>query len=232
MSFSSIFILFSGDSAGGNLAAAVALNLKQTNYTHRPKVQVLVYPALQGFDMTLPSFIDNDNIVYGSRQSMAEVLLYYMGEDIRLASQLVSNNHTTDDLRQHYSTFLNRSLLPAKFQSKKDSLVEVPTDLESFGNPDVVNRLRRFTLDPLFAPLMAESLEGLPSAYIITAQFDVLRDEGVLYAERLRRSGVEVTWAHYDDAFHGFWAFFNPPIQLDAAVKCMNDLIIFLKQNL
>jgi acetyl esterase len=58
--------------------------------------------------------------------------------------------------------------------------------------------------DPDLGPLQAKSLEGLAPAWIVTAGFDVLCDEGTEYAERLREAGVEVTHVHEPALPHGF----------------------------
>lgn len=49
------------------------------------------------------------------------------------------------------------------------------------------------TADPRVSPLLTDDLSGVAPAHVAVAGFDVLRDEGLLYAERLRESGVPVS---------------------------------------
>lgn len=58
--------------------------------------------------------------------------------------------------------------------------------------------------DPLVSPIKREELTGLPPALVVTAELDPLRDEGELYAERLRAAGVPVRQTRYARANHGF----------------------------
>jgi len=59
-------------------------------------------------------------------------------------------------------------------------------------------------LDWRASPYLAKSLAGLPPAYLLTAGFDVLRDEGRAYAERLAKEGVATEYKDYPDMVHAF----------------------------
>ena len=60
--------------------------------------------------------------------------------------------------------------------------------------------------DLRLSPLLAKSFEGLPPAFVLTAGYDPLRDEGRAYADRLIDAGIKTTYVNYPGTIHGFFS--------------------------
>jgi acetyl esterase len=70
------------------------------------------------------------------------------------------------------------------------------------------------------SPMRASDLSGLPTALVITAEFDPLRDEGEEYAQRLTQAGIPTTCTRYDGMVHGF---FGMPDLLDKGAQAIAE---------
>lgn len=62
---------------------------------------------------------------------------------------------------------------------------------------------------PLVSPIREENLENLPAALVITAEYDPMRDEGELFAEKLKNAGVRTETIRYEGVTHGFLGKFT-----------------------
>ncbi len=79
---------------------------------------------------------------------------------------------------------------------------------------------------PHASPIKANDLSRLPPAYVISAEYDPLRDEAEYYADALTRAGVETKMRRWDGMNHGF--FFFPGI-VDKAGAALDDSCEWLK---
>ncbi len=79
---------------------------------------------------------------------------------------------------------------------------------------------------PYASPLRAQ-LSGLPPAFVITAEYDPLRDEGAAYANKLQEAGVETLYKCYPGVTHMF--FTNAHI-LDTGREAVRDAAQFLNR--
>ncbi len=71
------------------------------------------------------------------------------------------------------------------------------------------SRSDRDILEPYFSPLLTPDLSNLPPALIIAAEYDVLHDENLIYAQRLQTANNQVKFIDYPGMVHGFLSF--PP---------------------
>lgn len=137
----------------------------------------------------------------------------------------------------------NSRVIPARFQL----LVYPATDLRG-GFPSYIENADGYFLtgasmryfidhylsgsegsldDPLVSPLLASDdvLAGAPPAFVITAGYDPLRDEGEAYATRLMRAGVRAALSCFPGMIHGF---FSLGAFLDEGQRAINDAARFL----
>lgn len=194
-----------GDSAGGNLGAVLAQRMLRKNLPNA-KCQVLIYPVIHGFDLQSPSYQLYYKQYRGTAllnpRMMARWYLLYLGipatkENIK---KLMRNQHLKREQREslEYRRLVGHEGLPAAFLNEH---YEKPKNL--LPDDEMCKFFERHGYDPDFAPILGKDLNGLCPAMIVTAGYDILRDEGVLYAKYLQSYGISVLWNHYKAAYHG-----------------------------
>lgn len=217
-----------GASAGGNLAAAVSLKLRDEKSPLRPNLQVLIVPCLQAFDFRLPSYVTNVNNAFLPADWMVNFwMLYGFGNDSNqtIVNLALNNDHTSINAkRSSDAQLVSLNHLPNAYIPQS----HVPDDA-NHGNSEVWAKIKGTVLNPYFAPLMASELQDLPEAYVLTADYDVLRDDGLMYARGLSDAGVDVTVRNYKHTFHAVIDYFG---SIETSRIALNDLVTFLTQNL
>jgi acetyl esterase len=94
--------------------------------------------------------------------------------------------------------------------------------------PDEAQR-DEVTASPLRAT--TDQLAGLPPALVITAEADVLRDEGEAYGRKLREAGVDVSATRYEGVIHDFMML-NALRETNGAKAAISQAIAYLKDAL
>lgn len=79
------------------------------------------------------------------------------------------------------------------------------------------------------SPLRAASHAGLPPTLVVTAEYDVLRDEGLAYARKLEAAGVPVETRDYAGQIHGFLELGG---LIPGAARAVADIAAFLRARM
>ena len=100
-------------------------------------------------------------------------------------------------------------------------ILETPL-MQWFGMP--IAPTKQTAEDPRATPIHAQSLANLPSALVITAEFDPLRDEGEAYGDALNAAGSPAEIIRCDGLVHDFSALLRYLNALEAAVNSVEQL--------
>ncbi|KAL1778373.1 arylacetamide deacetylase-like 2 [Sigmodon hispidus] len=233
-------IAISGDSSGGTLAAAVTQQL--TNFEisqpqhsvqvhtdsevkHKFKLQALLYPGLQVIDTSLPSHRDNQHGIVLTRDIAIKLVSLFFTKDEALLQAMRKNQHMPLESK-HLFRFVNWStLLPDKY--RKDHVYTEPVlGRSAYSLPAL--------MDHRALPLLADDaqLQHLPQTYILTCQYDVLRDDGIMYVSRLQNVGVPVFHDHVENGIHGALSYMTSPLYLQLGLRIKDMYISWLDKNL
>lgn len=222
-----------GDSAGGNMAASLSLRFKE-----KIAMQFLIVPCLQILNFKTTSFIENTVYFRESINNPLSVvfLLNYLGLSTEHLDDFLENNHTSQALKKSlFAGYVNQSRwMRAEYIRDPKLKKGMKQTKRTFGNEALSNQIESKLTDPFIAPLMANEslLRGLPEAYIVTAGYDFIRDDGVMYAERLKATRNKVVHKHYEDGFHHAWFFPHGPLKISVAERMVKDLVHALSTRL
>ncbi|XP_056363866.1 arylacetamide deacetylase-like 4, partial [Oenanthe melanoleuca] len=215
-----------GDSAGGNLAAAVSQSLAGSSELPRLRAQILIYPGLQALDFNLPSYQQNRGVPLLFRERAVYYSLHYVQGDTSNLEEVLEGAHIPPDMRLKYSKWVSPDNIPEEFKVRGYK----PHKPREF-KPEVFEKVKRIC-EPTLCPLFAEDkiIQQLPESFILTCEYDVLRDDGLLYKKRLEDNGVPVTWYHLEDGFHGIVNLFDyHGLSFPSGKRGLDRIVAFIK---
>lgn len=192
-------LIVCGDSFGGLLAAATCQAVGQRRDLPKPRAQILLYAILQNVKYNLPSYMENSITPILFKKQILRFGLEYLKKNILMIDVVLEGAHVPEDMKVKYNKYLSADNIPEEFR-KREAKVAPPAS--RLGN---LEKLLEMIAGPKLSPLFAddEVIQQLPETFILTCQYDVLRDDGILYKKRLEENGVPVSWCHLVDGFHG-----------------------------
>ncbi|KAJ6651721.1 hypothetical protein lerEdw1_020681 [Lerista edwardsae] len=219
-------VIVAGDSAGGNLAAAVCQALAGRPELPKLRAEILIYPALQGIDFNLPSYQQNRAAPPLYRNHAAFYGLQYLAGEASLLEEVLEGSHVPADQKLQYRKWLSTDNIPTEFKARG---YNPPMTVSC---KDEVYKALQAVTSPGFSPLLAEDavICQLPETCILTCEYDVLRDDGLLYKKRLVDHKIPVTWYHIGNGFHGILGLTGPvcsSLELCLAQQSWNSLELF-----
>ncbi|EFO84878.1 hypothetical protein CRE_03693 [Caenorhabditis remanei] len=220
-------VVIMGDSAGGNLATVVAQRRVARKALPALAGQVLIYPLLQMADMQTVSYRYFHTRLNGyalvDPESVAYYYMFYAGIDMDekayLIPSVVSNGHVAKHLHKEVEEMMSYRTVIETTRNYNNHSISERWQIEK--NYEAQDLMKPFLTNPDFSPLMRKDLSNLPPTMVITCEFDVLRDEGLIYAKRLEASGVPTTSIHYENGFHAMLNFHS---ELHEASKSVEDI--------
>ncbi|XP_033012366.1 arylacetamide deacetylase-like 3 [Lacerta agilis] len=219
-------IIVGGDSAGGNFACVVAQKLVERSDLPKLRAQVLIYPNLQAMDFNLPCHQQNNSMPIFFWEKVVYYGLKYTAKDPSLAGQLLKGSHVPDSMRLKYGKWVSPDNIPERFKAR--GYKQVP--LAPY-EPEVYRQLPEL-LESDISCLFAEDsvIQKLPETLFVSCEYDIIRDDGLLYKKRLEDHGVKVSWFHVENGFHGVLNFFDVSLfTFPAAVEMMDRIVEFVK---
>ena len=85
--------------------------------------------------------------------------------------------------------------------------------------------------NPLFSVLLTKDLSRLPPAVVLTGQYDILKDQGHNYAEKLKQAGVPVQCKCYPGQIHSFVGFAVTENGTDIGLQAIDDVAHYIQST-
>lgn len=220
-------IIISGDSFGGGVAAHICQLLAGRSDLPKVYAQALIYPVLQALDLSLPSYQQNRRSPILWRRIVPFLCCYFMNKPTSFVDDILKNSYVPEATRQKYQKWVSADRIPERFKARGYT----PPQPSPF-NPRLHDEMK-VLLTEMCSPLIAEDavISKLPQTFLLTCEFDVLRDDGLLYVRRLTDNCVPVTWSHVEEGVHGIALLYGHRfLSLPTANRIVHDFADFIRR--
>jgi acetyl esterase/lipase len=185
------------------LALAADAAVVFVNYSLSPEAR---YPVAIEQVHTVASWVVTDGAQHELDGSRLAVAGDSVGGNMTAALTLLAKERGGPDIRAQvlFYPVTDASFDTASYEEFREGYFLSREGMRWFWDQYTTDEQQR--AQPTASPLRAttEQLTGLPPALVITAEADVLRDEGEAYANRLRDAGVQVVAVRYQGIVHDF----------------------------
>ncbi|XP_028596427.2 arylacetamide deacetylase-like 3 [Podarcis muralis] len=192
-------IVIAGDSTGAGIVPLVCQHLLTRKDLPKVRAQILLYPNIQTLDYNLPSYQQNRNVPILFTKWTVEFDLRFMNVKLAYLDQVLKGAHVSEEMKIKYKKWIHADHIPDEFKVRGYK----PPPPVPFSKE--LHEMMKLSFDPKHCALLVEDdiVRQLPETFMLTCEYDVLRDDGLLYKKRLEDNGVPVTWHHAKDGFHG-----------------------------
>lgn len=219
-------VVLCGDSFGGWVVASISQTLVSTPSLPQIRAQVLIYPILQVINFLLPSLQQNKNIPLLSKDLLIIFVCNYLAIDLSWGDSMLTGAVIPLDKWKKYRKWLSSDNIPRRLWSQDTQ----PEFLGHFNEAAYLETKHIF--NPEISPIIADdkTIAQLPEAFLVSCEYDIVRDDTLLYKKRLEDQGVPVTWHHVMDGFHGCVLLFDRKfLSFPCSIKVVNTVVSCIK---
>ncbi|KAM9241704.1 LOW QUALITY PROTEIN: arylacetamide deacetylase-like 4 [Dugong dugon] len=218
------WVIVCGESFGGRCVASITQTLVDRWDLPWIRAQVLICPFLQGINLQLPFFRQYQNLTVLSPKFMLTCMCNCLLTDLS-RDAIVRGEFIPPEFCTKYRKWLSPNHIPKRFKKTGYPMVPIPFNEAAYLETQVLFEVGN-------SPLIVddETIAKLPEAFLLSCEYDILRDDTLLYKKQLEEQGVPVTWYHVEDGFHGSIILFDKKLfSFPCSLEMVNAVVGYIK---
>ena len=207
------------------------------------------------YDFMLPSNLNyhTKDFISNAKFSLGEYMWWLLGVQENITEDMKNifkeNRQTLflndTNLKVKFQEYLDIDLIPEMYKTDKSYYKEYK-NLKEKNNAQLKELSEKYQINENHAEMLkkiftkeanpglsdANVLKKLPKTYFLVLEWDTLKDQCLIYAERLKANNVPVKIAFYENVYHGMVPFINNKTGYGLSRKMSDDLIEYIKENI